>query len=172
MLSPYSKISRMLLVNFKKVNFFYELATVSILILASFIVAICFLYVTSNAPTQQKIIRNIVYLFLVAFVFIGVALVQTWINGKIYIYHLELVGDLVVIKWQDGFNLFEANVELCKIDVKLIPSGRNNPYLLFAIIDNERIINVKQTYFSTWNKNFMQQVFQYFKNLTFHQKLE
>ncbi len=120
-------------------------------ILLVYTVGLILFFITS---TNYK--GNPLYLF--AFVILAALIstvLQAWLNN-IYIYEVVFYDNLVTLKWQE-LNLFkEETVHIDNIRVKLKPSGKNTPYLEIALKLNNKEKILKQTYYTGWNKNTMQ----------------
>lgn len=92
------------------------------------------------------------------FVFLFIALLQTWFNGMVYIYQIDIVDNTIKFKWQDRTSFKEIVVPLQSVNSKLVPSGKNTPYLKIVISSVGETIVLKQTYFPKWTKEVMDKV--------------
>lgn len=76
----------------------------------------------------------------------------------VYIYQIDIVNNTIKFKWQDRTSFKEIVVPLQSVNSKLVPSGKNTPYLKIVISGAGETIVLKQTYFPKWTKEVMNRV--------------
>lgn len=95
-----------------------------------------------------EIIATLMYLFtIIAFIF----------KSRIYIYCIEFIDDQIIIKFQDYNKVNDINAHLCNTTLEIIPAGKNNPFLRFAINHEGDYLILKQRKIKKWDIKIMKQ---------------
>lgn len=153
-----------MIISNKPISFYKMLFTVFSQILLLFILAWGFLFLVSTESRRSFLIDNIQFAFFILSFLVSIALIQTWINSKIYIYYLEINGNNLILRWQEWNSFKETIVSIDCVKATLVPAGKNTPYLKIEIRQEAKKTVLKQTYFNTWNRQVMERVIESIKS--------
>lgn len=141
-----------ILVSFTPINFYKGILFVVIKVIGVFCIGAFLFFILSDSNKRSIFIGNVHILLIVFCVFIFLAGLQTFINGRVYIYSVILNGDRIYFEWQD-FNRFKnQSCFISDIDVLIKPAGKNSPYLQIVLKNtDEGCIILNQTYYPKWD---------------------
>lgn len=143
-----------LLINFKPQQFWKTLAGIALKLLLVFLAGGAVFYAL-EAPGQRQFVQEHLYIGCLAIMaLVGIAILQTWRNGAIFIYKVERVGDQLHFWWQNRGQLHDRQVPLGDVLVRMIPSGKDSPFLEITLGAG---LELNQTIDNTWNKKVMQE---------------
>ena len=94
--------------------------------------------------------------FLLPFLILILIFTGSWKRRKIYIYHVSFANSKIHIKWQELKKMKKAIIELDDIHLKIIPWGKNTPYLQISFKYKDKEYKLKQFYHNGWDKVVMQ----------------
>lgn len=87
-----------------------------------------------------------------------------WVGARVFVYHISLEDEFVIIKYRHGKQLFSHVFKLRNVDVKMEPRGRSSPVLLIRC-RHEGDFVIEQKINSFWTKDKMRQIVKDFKDI-------
>jgi len=148
-----------ILVDFRPINFYKEIAYLLLKVIFFFVGGWLLFFVTSDEEGSVYLKTHIGFTLICFSLFLLIAVIQTWVYGKVYIYKLIVKDELINIKWQEWKAFKEITVSTKMVNANLVPSGKDNPYMQLDIIDGNRVIKLKQSLSPPeWNRKFMENI--------------
>ncbi|MEZ4799808.1 MAG: hypothetical protein R2809_08555 [Flavobacteriales bacterium] len=145
-------MNKEILILYRPINFYHSTLVVCIKVLLVFISGGVLFYTLSNQLTREYVIKNWQYFVMVLFSMVVLAVFQNWYNSKIYVYEVIIYNQDLTIKWQELGKFKEVVIPVNQVTAKLIPAGKDTPYLEIKIAMKDDTIILNQTYYPGWNK--------------------
>ncbi len=140
-----------ILVNYTPINFYKILFGIFTKVFFVFLAGWILFYAISNNTRKEYLKGHILMTCIIFLIVITIALLQTWINSKIYIYQITRNDNTLTFKWQELKLFKEESLPIKDVVVKVKPSGKNTPYLEVKL----KTVILKQTYYPGWSKKTM-----------------